>query len=289
MERLVELSTGIEMAIDDVGQGQAVVLVHGFPETRYSWRHQLPALQAAGYRAIAIDCRGYGGSSKPTAVAAYGLEAVVADVMALLDGADIDRPVLVGHDWGSIIAWTAVVLHPDAFRAVASLNVPYRGWSVGFPTIEYITEHLADRFGYVVFFQQEGVAEARFATDPAAWLRKIYTDLAGDTDFLSAAEFAAYVDAFTAGGIRGPLNYYRNIDANHAALARLENAPIEIPTLMIAADADPVLPASLVDGMERWIADLTVAHVNGSGHWVQQEQPAQVNAALLSFLAGLAD
>lgn len=284
MERTISLPTGIELCVDDVGDGPAVILIHGFPETKFSWRHQLPVLAANGYRALAIDCRGYGGSSKPAATDAYGLGNVVADVVALIESEGLESPVVVGHDWGSIITWATAVLHADRLGAVASLNVPYRGWCVGFPTIEFIKEHLMDRFDYVVAFQDEGRMEASFAADPAGWLRRIYTRLAGDDWFLSDDEFAAYVGAFTASGLRGPLSYYRNIDANHDSFAAFENAPIEVPTLMVVADRDPVLPASLAEGMERWIGDLEVVPVADSGHWVQQEQPGTVNAALLRFL-----
>ncbi len=290
MERIVSLPTGVDLAIDDVGpseSGRVVVFVHGFPETKYSWRHQLPALADAGYRAIALDCRGYGGSSKPDAVDAYGIEHVVADVMSLIDVEGLESPVLVGHDWGSIVMWSAAVMHPDGFRAVASLNVPYRGWSVGFPRIDYIRENLMDRFGYVVYFQEVGRAEERFAADPGEWLARMYAPLAGRPDFLSDEELTQFVSAFSAGGIRGPLNYYRNIDANHDTLAQYENASIEVPVLMVIADGDPVLPATLVEGMERWIPQLTVVPIANAGHWVQQERPAEVNAALLQFLDGL--
>ena len=288
MERVIALASGIELAVDDVGAGDPVVFVHGFPETKYSWRHQLPALAANGYRAVALDCRGYGGSSKPADIDAYGIEALVGDLVGLCEELDIERPVLVGHDWGSIVVWSAAVMDPDRWRAVVSLNVPYRGWSVGFPRIDYIKEHLMDRFGYVVRFQEEGGEEAVFEQDPDAWLSRIYGWLGGRPDFLDDAEFATFAASFRAGGIRGPLNYYRNIDANHDALAELENAPVELPTLVVIADGDPVLPASLVEGMERWVPDLTVAGVADAGHWVQQERPAEVNAAILAFLSTLA-
>jgi pimeloyl-ACP methyl ester carboxylesterase len=287
MERTVALGTGVDLACDDAGEGPPVVLIHGWPETKYSWRHQVPALAGAGYRAIAVDCRGYGGSSKPEAVEAYSLELIVADFIALFDALELPSPVVVGHDWGSIIAWSLAVIHPDRLRAVGSLNVPYRGWATGFPPIEYIREHLADRFGYVLYFQEEGPPEAAFAADPDGWLRRVYDSIAKNPRFLQAADFAVYRDAFVSGGMRPPLNYYRNIDANHAAMTAFENAPVTLPALMVVADSDPVLPASLVVGMERWIEDLTVAPVAEAGHWVQQEQPGRVNQALLEFLSGL--
>jgi pimeloyl-ACP methyl ester carboxylesterase len=287
MKRVVTLSTGIEIALDDVGTGPAVVMIHGWPEMKYSWRHQLPALAEAGYRALAFDCRGYGGSSKPDDVAAYGLRDVVGDLMELLDVEGLDDPVLVGHDWGSIVMWTAAVLHPDRFRALVSLNVPYRGWCVGFPRTDYIREHLADRFGYVLYFQEEGPAEARFAADPDKFLGGVYSSIAKDPGFLAPGDFAVYRNAFVAGGISGPLNYYRNIDTNHDALAEFENAPIDLPTLVLAADSDPVLPPALIDGMERWVSNLSVIAVSDCGHWTQQEQPKQVGVALVEFLGGL--
>ena len=285
--KTINLPDGIDLAYDDAGAGPPVVLIHGWPETRYSWRHQIPALAAAGYRAIAVDCRGYGDSSKPEPVGAYSLELVVADFVALFDALELSSPVVVGHDWGSIIAWSLAVLHPDRLKAVASLNVPYRGWSTGFPPTDYIREHLADRFGYVLYFQEEGAAEAAFEADPDDWLQRVYGSIAKDPGFPAPEDFAVYRDAFVAGGMRGPLNYYRNIDANHEAMTPHQNAPVTIPALMVAADSDPVLPASLVPGMERWIEELTVAEVADAGHWVQQEQPEQVNDALLSFLSGL--
>lgn len=288
MEQTVLLEGGIEIATDDGGDGIPVLFVHGWPETKHSWRHQLPALRAAGYRAIAMDCRGYGGSSKPADPAAYGIEQVVADVLGLCEALDLDRPVIVGHDWGSIVAWSSVVLHPATFRAVVSVNTPYRGWAVGFPPTSYIREHLADRFGYVLYFQELGPADASFASDPDRFLRRVYSSIAQDPDFMSAADFAVYRDAFVAGTMTPPLNYYRNIDANHEALAAYGNAVIELPTLMIAADSDPVLPVALVDGMERWVPNLEVVVVENSGHWTQQEQPDHVNRALLDFLANVA-
>jgi pimeloyl-ACP methyl ester carboxylesterase len=287
MERVVTLSTGIEIAVDEVGSGPAVVLIHGWPETKYSWRHQMPVLAGAGYRVVALDCRGYGGSSKPVEVESYALTKVVDDLMELLEVERMDNPVLVGHDWGSIVMWTAAVLHPDRFRALVSLNVPYRGWCVGFPRTDYIREHLADRFGYVLYFQEQGPADESFATDPDKFLGGVYSSIAKDPSFLAPEEFAVFREAFVTGGITGPLNYYRNIDVNHDALAQFEDAVIELPTLVLAADSDPVLPASLIDGMERWVPNLTVVPVSDSGHWTQQEQPEQVSVALIEFLGGL--
>ncbi len=282
--RLVD-ANGIQLAVTEAGQGAPVVLVHGFPELAHSWRHQLPALANAGLRAIAYDQRGYGESSKPEPIEAYAITALVDDLIGLLDAEEIDSAALVGHDWGSIVVWSAAVMFPDRVSTVVSLNVPYRGWCTGFPSIDFIKEHLVDRFGYVLYFQEPGRVEKSFAADPARWLKRSYQGVTANTEFQTEDEFAFYVDAFTAGGITGPVNYYRNIDANIEATAHLKDAAVSQPTLMVTTEYDPVLPASLAEGMDRWVPDLRSAHIENCGHWTQQEQPDRVNELLTGFLA----
>ncbi|MBT8203133.1 MAG: alpha/beta hydrolase [Acidimicrobiia bacterium] len=280
-------ANGIHLAVEEAGSGYPVVLLHGFPELAYSWRHQLPALAGAGFHAIAPDLRGYGSSDKPDAIDEYRLTTLVADITGLLDALDLERVALVGHDWGSIVAWTMALLHPERIERLVSLNVPYRGHCNSFPSTDYITEHLSDRFGYVLMLQEPGVAEAWFGSDPAGKLRAMYARAAAEPGFLSEAEFQTYLAAFTAGGITGPANYYRNIDRNERDTARLADAPITMPTLMVAADRDPVLPAALTEGMERWVPDLRVRVIENCGHWTQQEQPDALSAALVDFLHDL--
>jgi pimeloyl-ACP methyl ester carboxylesterase len=281
-------TNGIELAVTEEGTGYPVLLLHGFPELAYSWRHQLPALAGAGFRAVAPDLRGYGESDKPAAIEAYGLLTLVDDVVGLIDALGEDRVALVAHDWGAIIAWTTTLLHPDRIERLVSLNVPYRGWCAAFPTTDYIRSNLSDRFGYVLMLQEPGVAEAWFSPDPAGRLEGFYRAAAADPGFLAPEEFQVFVDAFTAGTLTGPANYYRNIDANHAATAHLANAPVTVPTMMVAADSDPVLPVSLTEGMERWVPDLRTEIIERCGHWTQQEQPAAVNGLLVDFLGDLA-
>jgi len=284
MDRILHAVNGVQLAAIDEGAGDPVVMVHGFPELAFSWRHQIPALAGAGFRAIAYDQRGYGESSKPENVEAYALMNLAADAIGLLDALGLERATLVGHDWGSIVAWTAALMYPDRVEKVVSLNVPYRGWCAGFPTTDAIREKLADRFGYVLGFQEPGATEAAFEADPDAWLRTIYLGIAADRGFMTDDEFAVYRDAFVAGGLFGPLGPYRNIDTNAAATEYLANAPITQPTLMVTADRDPILPPMLATGMERWVPNLEVAGISQSGHWTQQEQPRQVNEALIGFL-----
>ena len=282
--RIVD-ANGIQLAVTEAGEGEPVVLVHGFPELAFSWRYQLPALADAGLRVIAYDQRGYGESSKPESIEDYAITALVDDLIGLLDAEEFDSAALVGHDWGSIVVWSAAVMFPERVSKVVSLNVPYRGWCTGFPSTEYIKEHLVDRFGYVLYFQETGRVEKAFAADPARWLKRSYQGVTANTEFQDDDEFAVYVDAFTAGGITGPVNYYRNIDANIEATAHLKDAAVSQPTLMVTTDYDPILPASLAEGMDRWVPDLRIAHIENCGHWTQQEQPDRVNELLVGFLA----
>ena len=277
-------ANGIELAVEDVGEGPAVVLLHGFPELAYSWRHQVPALEAAGYRVITFDQRGYGESSKPADVADYSLTALVADVVGVLDELDVDTATVVGHDWGSIVAYTTAITQPERVDGLVSLNVPYRGVCVGFPSMDVIRDQLADRFSYIIMFQEPGVAEAGFEASPEMWLQGFYLGGSRGKQFMEPAELEVYVEAFTAGGISGPVNWYRNIDANASVFAAFLDAPISQPTLMIAADSDPVLPVSLTDGMDRWIPDLERAIISDCAHWTQQERPNEVNTLLIDWL-----
>ena len=275
---------GVSLSVDDRGTGDAVVLLHGFPELAYSWRHQIPALVDGGYRVISFDQRGYGRSGKPDDVSEYDLAHLVDDVTSVLDRLGIDQATIVGHDWGSLVAWTLAVTRPERVSRVVSLNVPYRGACFGFPSTEILAEQFADRFGYILMFQEDGRAEAGFAADPRSWLMGFYSGGARGREFMSDKELDTYVDAFTAGGISGPVNWYRNIDRNAAALTDTLDAPITQPTLMIAADSDPVLPLALTEGMDRWIEDLSHVVVEDCGHWTQQERPEAVNEALIGWL-----
>lgn len=282
MERID--ANGISLAYEDAGDGPAVLLLHGFPELAHSWRHQIPVLADAGYRVIAPDQRGYGGSDAPDDVDAYALEHLVGDVVGLLDALDIDTATVVGHDWGSIVAYTAAVTRPDRVDRVVSLNVPYRGACWGFPTTAFIREHLAERFSYVLMFQEPGIAEAGFAADPEMWLNAFYLGGSRGRPFMDDDDLAVYVEAFRARGISGPVGWYRNIDANAATFAGHKDAPITQPALLLAADSDPVLPLSLTEDVETWSPSIEVRVIEECGHWTQQERPDAVNAHLVEWL-----
>lgn len=280
-------ANGIDLHLVEQGKGFPVVLCHGFPEFWYSWRRQIPALAAAGLRAIAPDLRGYGQSDKPEAIEDYSIQHLAGDIVGLLDALDIEKAVLVGHDWGSIVTWSTAVMHPERVERVVSLNVPYRGRCAAFPPIR-VLEQMGNRVAYVIFFQEPGKAEAHFQADLPGTLRRSYDGVSGDPAFLSETEFQAYLEAFRSGGLSGPLNYYRNIDRNWESTEHLADRLVECPCLVVMTDSDPVLPPALADGMERWVPQLRRELITGCGHWTQQEKPEQVNRLLLDFLSDLA-
>jgi pimeloyl-ACP methyl ester carboxylesterase len=313
-ERVVP-TNGIELRVLEAGTGPLVVLCHGFPELSHSWRHQLPALAAAGYHAVAPDMRGYGGSSRPEAVADYDIRHLTGDILGLLDALGEERAVLVGHDWGAPVVWNLALRAPERVRGVVGMSVPYTPRSSRPPT--EIWKHVfSENWFYILYFQEPGIADSELARDPAATLRRLMcavsgrpaaeglTALTGPRDgrglvdrlpepaelpaWLPEADLAHYTDVFARTGFTGGLNWYRNFDRNWELTPELEGAKIEVPTLFVAGAGDPVVVMVPVHEMERWITDLRgIVMVPGAGHWVQQERPDAVNAALLEFLAGL--
>jgi pimeloyl-ACP methyl ester carboxylesterase len=302
------------------GSGPLVLMVHGFPESWYSWRHQLGPIAEAGFTAAAIDVRGYGGSDKPQPVADYAMEHMVADVAGAIRALSPDAPaVIVGHDWGAPIVWNSALTQPELVRAVAGLSVPY----LGVPTrsLREIYEQVftsQGRFFYQHYFQAEGVAEAEMQADVRGALRRFYYAISGDapdgtwpTDklvgdalllrlpdpapfpaWLTAADLDYYVGELERSGFRGPLNRYRNHDADFAWLQAFKGRKIEQPALFIGGERDLVLSMfgrnDFVPAMRAEVPDLRGWDVlPGCGHWTQQERPAEVNARLIPWLKGL--
>ena len=281
-------ANGIRVHFVEQGQGFPVVLCHGFPELWYSWRHQVPALAAAGLRAIVPDLRGYGETDKPTAVEDYDAHHLAGDLVGLLDALELEKAVIVGHDWGSIVVWVTALMHPERVERVVSLNVPYRGHAALFPPIRVLQEAGDERFNYVVFFQEPGLAEGYYASDLPGNLMRTYQGVAHNKEFLSPDEFQVFLAAFEKGGLSGPLNFYRNIDRNCEIMAPFDGRQVPHPTLMITADNDPILRPEMAEGMESFVPDLCVELVRDCGHWTQQEKPQEVNRLLLDFLSDLA-
>jgi pimeloyl-ACP methyl ester carboxylesterase len=289
-------TNGIELSVLEAGDGSLVVLCHGFPELAFSWRHQLPALAQAGYRVLAPDMRGYGKSSAPEAIEDYDVVTLCEDMCGLLDWAGEQSAIFVGHDWGANVTWWMSLLHPQRVRAVAGLSVPFVPRAPAAP-MPIMRRHLGEDF-YIVWFQQPGVADAALAgnvrrtlTTSRQWTAQWAEEDGPPRDppaWMSEDELAVYVEAFERTGFRGGLNWYRNIDRNWELTASVGDRRIEQPALFLTGELDPVrrfMPAEAMDG---WVTDLRAQiGVPGAGHWVQQQEPDAVNAALLEFLSGV--
>jgi pimeloyl-ACP methyl ester carboxylesterase len=307
---------GVHLDVLESGDPAAppVILSHGFPESSWSWRHQLPTLATAGYHAIAPDQRGYGGSSRPEEVEAYGIDALCDDLLGLLDETGHDQGVFVGHDWGALIVWDLARLHPERVRAVVGVSVPFTFWPAR-PT-EFLRAIMGDRFFYILYFQEVGPAERELEADVARTLSSVLWGGSGEgfapgepqpaegTGFLTGAttppplpwpwltedDLEHYVDAFTRSGFFGPLSYYRNLDANYDRLAGLSPSRLTMPSCHIAGERDLVLlmageaHARMTAELPGYRGQVLLPDV---GHWTQQESPAAFDAALLSFLADL--
>ncbi|MFP2924063.1 alpha/beta fold hydrolase [Pyxidicoccus sp. 3LG] len=306
-------TNGIDLHIAEAGKGPLVLLLHGWPESWYSWRHQLSALAAAGYHAVAPDVRGYGQSDKPQAIEAYSMKNLLADFVGLLDALGEKTAVVAGHDWGAAMAWTCAALHPDRFRAVVGMSVPYMG-RTPMPPTQLFKHVFGEKWFYILYFQEPGVAEAELEADIPKSLRIILAGIPGfDTtaeavrarkqgdgfftgvdapstlpDWLTEADLAYFAKELAGSGFRGGLNRYRNMDRDWEELPELATARIEQPALFITGEKDPGRAFAPVDVMKPLVPNLEeVLVISGAGHWIQQERPAEVNAALLAFLKGL--
>lgn len=289
-------TNGIELHVVEAGSGPAVVLCHGFPELAYSWRHQIPVLAEAGYRVLAPDMRGYGRSSRPAEIDAYDMDTIAADLAGLLDAVGEEQAVFVGHDFGGPAVWHMALARPERVRAVAGLSVPHVA-RAPVPPLAIMRHKLGEDF-YIVWFQQPGPAEAALARDVRRTLcaTDVWSDeWAGRGDgpsprprWLSEEDLDFYVESFERTGFAGGLNYYRNIDRNWEAAERFGDDRIEQPAMFLVGERDAVRAFMPGDAIESLTADLRAnVVVEGAGHWIQQECPDEVNAALLEFLAGL--
>jgi len=285
----------IELSIVEQGEGPLVVLCHGFPELGYSWRHQLPVLAEAGYRVVVPDMRGYGRSSAPAEVEAYDIVTLCGDLTGLLDELDEQQAIFVGHDWGAIVVWNLSVLAPERVRGVAGLSVPFVPRAPAPPT-EIMRRNIGEDF-YIVWFQEPGVADRVLAQDvrrtlttPQQWTARWAGEAEdpGLPSWLSEEELARCVETFERTGFTGGLNYYRNLDRNWELTADVADRRVRAPAMFLTGERDLVRRFAPGETMNDWVEDLRVkVVVPKAGHWVQQQAPEQVNAALLEFFAGL--
>ena len=313
VERFVDVN-GVRLRILEAGppDGPVVLLAHGFPELAYSWRHQIPALAAAGYRVIAPDQRGYGGSSRPDAIEAYDIAQLTGDLVGLLDIAGADRGALIGHDWGAVVTWTTPLLYPDRVAAVAGLSVPPVPRPLT-PVTVALRRIFGDNFFYMLYFQQPGVADAEMDADPGRSMRRMLGGMRAPQDeatalrmlapgpagfidrlpepdrlpdWLAAAELDHYVAEFSRTGFTGALNWYRNYERNWEITAHPAAETISAPSLFVGGTDDPVLSFTKTDrAREVVVGPYRQVLLDGAGHWIQQERPEAINAELLAFLS----
>jgi pimeloyl-ACP methyl ester carboxylesterase len=308
-------TNGINLHIAEAGEGPLVLMLHGWPESWYSWRHQLPALAEAGYHAVAPDVRGYGSSDRPEAIEAYSMKEILADWVGLLDALGAETAVVAGHDWGAPMAWNSAVLHPERYRAVIGLSVPYTGRPAT-PPLETLKTIFKDTFFYIDYFQDVGVAERELEADPRRSMKLILYNIGGEgaaigtfagkpktqglldgmvdpetlPAWLTDADLDFYGGEFAKAGFRGGINRYRNMDRDWHELPQLADAKIIQPALFIGGQKDGVIAMnpSAIDTMKSLIPNLRdVVLLPGAGHWTQQERPNEVNAAMINFLKGL--
>ena len=313
-ERKVVRTAGAELEVWDAGTGPAVVLLHGFPELAYSWRHQVPVLAAAGFRVIALNQRGYGQSSRPHEIEAYDIDALASGVVGLMDALGVEQGVVIGHDWGAPVAWHTALRHPARVRAVGSLSVPHSRRAPGPPLSLMRAAAGPDYIHYIDYFQQEGLAEAEFEADVRASLLGFMWSISGDAPpgerfkpiprgarfidsvtvprdlpaWLSNDDLAVYVDAFSASGFRAGLNWYRNVNRNWEITADIAGAVVTQPAMFVTGSRDPARNPGAIERLAECVPDLRMVEVlPGCGHWTQQERPGEVSSLLVRFLEGL--
>ena len=304
-------TNGINMAVHEAGQGFPVIFSHGFPELAYSWRSQVAALAAGGFRAIAPDQRGYGRTDRPAAIDQYTIVHLCGDLAGMMDSLDIDKAVFCGHDWGGAVVWMMPLLFPDRVAGVIGVNTAF-GPRAPSPPIEMLRRMRGDN-NYVVAFQEPGKADAalaknvektfrlffrkgrmtaeEFAKLPAdsparkfELLSMLETEIPMDAPLvMSDEDLKFYVDTYEKTGFTGGVNWYRNIDRNWELTKHVEYK-VNVPSLYVGAEDDVVLPPSSANGIERWVPDIEKKTIADCGHWTQQEKPEELNAILLDWL-----
>lgn len=299
----------------EAGSGPLVMLCHGFPESWYSWRHQIRALSAAGFRVVAPDQRGYGDTDAPGPVDCYDLCHLTGDIVGLMYDLGEKQAIIVGHDWGAAVAWTCALLRPDLFHSLALLSVPYLKnlWGGRRPT-DAMRAMVGDSLNfYQLFFQEPDLAEAELEQDIQCSLLGMYASASAEAapdkrwrsvfgrserfidtipapdelpSWLTEDDLQYYTQQFSKVGFRGPVNWYRNLDRNAESMAFLKNALIQQPSVFIAGEQDGVIGMYRgdFDALETTMPNLSSKTlIPGAGHWVQQEKPAEVTRILLDF------
>lgn len=306
-------TNGISMHVAEAGSGFPVLFCHGFPELWFSWRHQMRFLAENGFRAIAPDQRGYGDTDAPADIGAYSIHHLVGDLTGLLDALELEKVVIVGHDWGGLVVWQAALLAHQRIAGVVGVNTPFFPRTPLKPT-DAFRMMAQGGFHYILYFQEPGVAEAELDPQARRALGSLYQGPNRDLvnlvrsqpagvfgpaeggfldrlpdmphgSYLSDEDFEVFVKAFEKTGFRGGLNWYRNLDINWETTGYLSGAKVTQPALMVTAELDAVLRPEMAEGMRHWVPNLRATKmIKDCGHWTQQEKPDELNQHLLEFL-----
>ncbi|XP_032657597.2 bifunctional epoxide hydrolase 2-like [Chelonoidis abingdonii] len=311
----VPIKPGVQLHFVEMGNGPVVCLCHGFPESWFSWRYQIPALAEAGFRVLALDMKGYGDSTAPPDIEEYSQEEICKDLVVFLDKLGISQAVFIGHDWGGAVVWNMSLFYPERVRAVAGLNTPFRPANPNVDVMEMIKSRPV--FDYQLYFQEPGVAELELEKDLSRTFRLVIQSmrkedqlpvplnvtnvrergglLAGmpedppPSQILAGADLQYFIQQFKKSGFRRPLNWYRNMRANWQWSLSAKDRKILVPALMVTAGKDFVLHPNLSKGMEEWIPQLTRGHIEECGHWTPMESPAALNRILIKWLEDVHD
>jgi epoxide hydrolase 4 len=274
-------STGeLSLHVVRAGGGESpVILLHGFPERWSTWLNQIDPLVDAGFDVWMPDLRGYGDSDRPRERSAYALPRLVADVTAMVTGSGAERASIVGHDWGGVVAWAFARTHPELLDRLIILNAPH-------PSVfarEIRRPRQAIRSAYIAFFQLPGVPEALLSFGNFRLVRRMFEGARGDRGQVSERQIGSYLEGLRQpGALRAALDYYR---ANRrGARGGLSRGPLARPTLVLWGERDPALGTGLLEGLDRFVSQLTIERFPDVGHWVQNEVPVEVNAKMIAFL-----
>lgn len=302
----VTVKPGIRLHFVEMGSGPAICLCHGFPESWFSWRYQIPALAQAGFRVLAIDMKGYGDSSSPPEIEEYAMELLCEEMVTFLNKLGIPQAVFIGHDWAGVLVWNMALFHPERVRAVASLNTPLMPPNPEVSPMEVIRS--IPVFNYQLYFQEPGVAEAELEKNMSRTFKSFFrtsddmglltvnkaTEMGGIlvgtpedpkvSKITTEEEIEYYIQQFKKSGFRGPLNWYRNTERNWKWSCKALGRKILVPALMVTAEKDIVLRPEMSKNMENWIPFLKRGHIEDCGHWTQIEKPAEVNQILIKWL-----
>ena len=274
-------ANGIDFELAETGSGDRLALcLHGFPELNFSWRYQMPLLAARGWRVWAPNLRGYGASSRPDGVRAYGLDHLLDDVAALIDASGAREVMIVAHDWGAIIAWAFAIRKQRPIRQLVIMNVPHPMVAVR----EIRRWEQLKRSWYVFFFQLPWLPEWAFGRNHAAAIRKAFVGMAVDKTRFPPAVLDIYASAAQRpGALRAMINFYRAL-LRYPRVVDLGDGRVDVPVLMVWGEEDSALGIGCTRGTEAWVDDLTLKRLPGVSHWVQQEAPEAVNALLAEWL-----